>query len=334
MSTLSREVVLLLPGQGSQHAGMAGGLYGNDPAFTAHVDAALELFGNADELRADWLAANPRVPIDDVTRAQPLLFCVDYALGRMLLDNGVRPAALLGHSVGELAAAVLADVLELADAVAFMRDRVDRLAPAPPGGMLTVAAPEHELRPFLARHGDVVVGAVNAPRQIVLSGFDEPLQAIADELRGKGFTVLPVAARTAFHSPALAPLFADTTPYDGRAVRAPRIPMWSSVTTELLDEAAVRNPALWARQPVAPVLFWPTLDKLLATGGYLLVEAGPGQGLATLARRHPEVRRGNSAVTALLPARPGPPEADRAAVARAFEQIRTETGERSESACG
>jgi [acyl-carrier-protein] S-malonyltransferase len=324
MSTLSRQVVLLFPGQGSQYAGMAAGLYGSDPAFTAHVDTALGRFGNGDELRTDWLATRPRVPIDDVTRAQPLLFCLDYALGRMLLDNGVRPAALLGHSVGELAAAVLAGVLELTDAAAFMRDRVERLAPAPPGGMLTVAAPEHELRPFLARHTDVVVGAVNAPRQTVLSGFDEPLQAIANELRDKGFTVLPVAARTAFHSPALAPLFEDTTPYGGRRVHAPRIPMWSSVTTERLDEAAVRDPALWARQPVAPVLFWPTLDKLLATGRYLLVEAGPGQGLATLARQHPEVRRGDSAVTAVLPARPGAPEADRAALAHALEQIRTE----------
>ncbi|GAA3755906.1 hypothetical protein GCM10022402_38020 [Salinactinospora qingdaonensis] len=284
---------------------MATDLYAHDSSFAATVDTVLDLFDDA-ELRADWLSERPRVPIGDVTRAQPLLFTMDYALARLVLDRGVRPAALLGHSVGELVAAVLAEVFSLQDAVAIMRDRVRRLADGPRGGTLTVAAGVQEIRPILGKHPEVAIAAVNAPRQTAIAGLDTPLRAAEAELRAAGFTVLPVAARTAFHSPALAPLLEGLSPYESCARGDPRIPLWSSATTHPLDAAAVRDDAMWARQPMAPVLFWAALDRLVTTNGPVhLVDVGPGQGLATVARRHPDVQRGHSTVTALLPARRG-----------------------------
>ncbi|MFA7761408.1 acyltransferase domain-containing protein [Streptomyces sp. NRRL S-448] len=321
MGSRTRTLVLLFPGQGAQHVRMAAGLYGHDPVFSATVDDVLERFGDADRLRSDWLSERPSVHIDDVRLAQPLLFTIGYALGRMLLSQGVRPAALLGHSVGELVAATLAEVFSLGDAVTLMRDRVDRLQATPPGGMLTVSAAEHELAPVLARHPDVAVGAVNAPRQIALAALDGPLRAVEEELRAAGFTARRVAATTAFHSPVLAPLFTDPQPLSGFSLGSPRIPLWSAFTTEPVGSP---DPGLWSDQPAAPVLFWPTLDKLLGSGRYLLADVGPGQGLATLARRHPEVQAGHSAVTALLPARPGAPEDERASVHRCLQVLRAE----------
>ncbi|PRH80473.1 polyketide synthase [Streptomyces solincola] len=321
MRSDSRELVLLFPGQGVQHARMAAGLYRHDPVFTETVDDVLERFGDAERMRADWLSERPSTPVDDVALAQPLLFTTGYALGRMLLDGGVRPAALLGHSVGELVAATLAGVFDLGDAVTLMRDRVARLRATPPGGMLTVSATAHDLAPVLARHPQVAVGAVNAPRQIALAGLDGPLEAAERDLRAAGFTVRRVAATTAFHSPVLAPLFTDPRPLPDFRLGRPRIPLWSAFTTE---PVTAPDPAMWADQPAAPVLFWPTLDKLLRTGRYLLADVGPGQGLATPARRHPEVQAGRSAVTALLPARPGPPEAERAAVQRFLRVLQDE----------
>lgn len=319
-----REPVLLFPGQGAQHARMAAGLYGADPVFSATVDRVLELFADDGRLRDTWLAADPGPELHHVTRAQPLLFTIGYALGRMVLSWGVRPAALLGHSVGELVAATLAGIFELPDAVAVMRDRVERLAATPAGGMVTVAATEPEIRTVLSRHPAVAVGAVNAPRQTVLAGFREPIEEVSRDLRAGGFTVLSVAATSAFHSPALLPLFSDPGPLGAIALHPPRIPMWSAFTVGEVAGAAVQDRPMWATQPVAPVWFWPTLDKLLRSGRYFVTEVGPGQSLATVARRHPEVKRGTSAVGALLPVRPGPVAADIESVHRWVAQFRGE----------
>ncbi|RCV48674.1 polyketide synthase [Marinitenerispora sediminis] len=312
-----RPVALLLPGQGAQHVRMAAGLYPHEPVFSAAMDEVFTAMGeDGTRLRADWVAERPTVPIDHVTRSQPLLFAVDYALGRLVASWGIRPAALLGHSIGEMAAAALAGVFDLSDAAGIVLDRVRRLLQAPPGGMLAVAAAPGELGPHL--HGDVVVGAVNAPRQTVLAGPREPLAAVAAALAERGFTCRPVPSLVAFHSPAVAAATAGAEQLLASVrVRPPDIPVYSGYTAAPLRAAQIADPGFWARQPVAPVLFWPALDALLGDGAFLLVEAGPGQGLTQVARRHPAVRAGRSAVLPLLPARLGPPRADRQAVAAA-----------------
>ncbi|WP_203612753.1 acyltransferase domain-containing protein, partial [Amycolatopsis sp. SID8362] len=112
-----RGLVLLLPGQGSQYPGMAVALYEREPVFAAAADEFFAAMGPEGKLvRDDWLGDSPGVPIDDGLRAQPLLFAIGYGIGRVLLDRGLRPARLIGHSVGELAAAALAGVFDLAAA--------------------------------------------------------------------------------------------------------------------------------------------------------------------------------------------------------------------------
>ncbi|MEU1516830.1 acyltransferase domain-containing protein [Streptomyces sp. NPDC005811] len=318
-------VALLLPGQGSQHPRMAAGLYGHEPVFTAAMDAFFDAAGpEGGPLREDWLTERPATDLDHVTRSQPLLFAVDHALGRVALSRGVRPAALLGHSIGELAAATLAGVFGVRDATGLVLDRVRRLAGAPPGGMLAVAASTAEVTPYLS--GDVVVGAVNAPRQTVLAGPDGPLDKVDRTLREAGFTCRRVPSLSAFHSPLLEPACRGAAARFAAVDRStPSLPVHSAYTGAPLTESDIDDPAFWARQPVAPVLFWPALEGLLATGDHLLVEVGPGQGLSQVARRHPAVRRGTSEVISLLPARPGPPEADRTALDSAMARL-TEAG--------
>lgn len=172
-----RPVALLLPGQGSQYRRMAAGLYAAEPVFAEAVDEVLGAMGaEGARMHADWLAERPELPVDHVLRAQPLLFAVDYALGRLVTSWGIRPVALLGHSIGEMAAATLAGVFTVRDAARVVLDRVTRLTAAPPGGMLAVAESAASLEPFL---GDgVVVGAVNAPRQTVLGGPEDALRAV------------------------------------------------------------------------------------------------------------------------------------------------------------
>jgi acyl transferase domain-containing protein len=314
-------LALLLPGQGAQHPQMAVGLYGHERAFTEAMDSVFDVLGaHGAAIRSDWLSERPEVCIDHVTRAQILLFAVDFAVGVQLCAWGVRPAAMLGHSAGEMAAAALAGVFELADVVELMWDRVNRLAAAPPGGMLAVAASVERVAGYLG--GDVVVGAVNAPRQVILAGPTGPLEEVAARLRADGLTYRPVPSSTAFHSPMLAPLAEKAVPLLARLpVRAPAIPVYSGYLAAPLTDEVVRDPRFWASHPSAPVLFWPALNALLSGGDYLLVEAGPGQGLASIARQHPSVTRGRSRVAAALPARPSGGEADRAALRELAERL-------------
>nr|WCI13851.1 LaxE [Streptomyces setonensis] len=317
-----RPVALLLPGQGSQHAGMATGLYEWEPVFTEAMDTVFDELGAAgSRLRDDWLAEQPGIPLDHVTRAQPLLFAIDHALARMVRAWGLQPAALLGHSVGELAAGVLAEVLDVRAAARIIWDRAERLALLPPGGMLAIAATATELEPFL--RDDVVVAAVNAPRQTMLAGPAEPLAEITLELRAAGYTCRDVRATTAFHSPAVRSAVSDEI-YAGVRLNAPRVPLWSAYSAAPLTPELAADADFWAQHPVAPVLFGPALDALLESADLMLLETGPGQGLAGLARRHSRVRRGASTVTALLPAAPRGADADRDAVRDAAARLRAE----------
>jgi acyl transferase domain-containing protein len=108
------------------------------------------------------------------------------------------------------------------------------------------------------------------------------------------------------------------------ALHPPRLPLYSAYTGDLLAARTATDPGFWARHPVDPVLFWPTLDRLLRDRDVMLLDASPGQSLAASARRHPAVRAGQSDVVGLLPARPGPPDADRDAVRAALARVRAE----------
>ncbi|MGW1980593.1 acyltransferase domain-containing protein [Streptomyces sp. NPDC001889] len=321
-----RPVVLLFPGQGAQQPAMAAGLYGWEPHFTAALDRVFtELGPEGARLRDRWLAGDADPAMDDAPQSQPLLFGIGYALGRMVLDWGITPAALLGHSVGELVAATLSGVFTLPDALWVLRDRVAGAAGTGPGGMLAVAASAEDLVPYLPVGGRVTVAAVNAPRQTLLAGPEPELRAVEARLRADGRTCRRAASHQAFHSPVM-----DGVARLGRPLVAaarpgpPSWPLYSAYLPGLLDAGRAVDPEFWARQIADPVLFWPALDALLATGGHLLVEAGPGQGLSAIARLHRTVRTGDSAVAPLLPARSGTAAADRRALLGAAGRIWTE----------
>ncbi|WP_210751207.1 acyltransferase domain-containing protein [Nocardiopsis alborubida] len=319
---LPSPVALLLPGQGAQHVRMAAGLHGEVPTFTEAVEEVFAAMGREGRaLRSDWLSARPRVHIDHATRAQPLLFAVDYGLCRLLLGQGVRPAALLGHSMGEVVAAVVAGVFSLEDACALALDRVERVLRAPAGGMAAVSATPRELEPHL--HSGVAVGGVNAPRQTVLAGPETGLDTVLGQLRERGFSLRRIPSLTGFHSPLLDEVLKGSEDlFEGVRTRAPEIPVYSGYTAALLTADQAGDPSFWAGQPAAPVMFWPALERLLADGPFTLVEAGPGQGLSQLARRHPAVRAGHSAVLSMLPARPGTAEDDLRSVRTTLEKLR------------
>ncbi|MFC4612667.1 acyltransferase domain-containing protein [Streptomyces maoxianensis] len=322
MTQPAQPVVLMFAGQGAQHPRMAAGLYGREDTFSTWMDEAFRLFeDDGARLRSEWLAPAPSPMFDDVSVAQPLLYAVNHALGRMLLDRGLSPVAMLGHSVGELAAATLAGVLEFAEGIRLMRGRMAQFADTPPGGMLAVAASVEEVADVLGPQ--VHLAAVNASRQLLLAGEREPLDNAARILGGRGLVCRDVMARQAFHSPVVAGAVAASLP-DWRSVRLtpPRLTVYSAYTQGVLGEREARDPEFWAGQASATVYFAPTLTTVLTEQpDCLLVEAGPGNSLSTLARRQPAVATGRSAVLALLPDRCRGDEADIQAVEAAERRL-------------
>ncbi|WP_267934848.1 acyltransferase domain-containing protein [Saccharothrix sp. S26] len=297
-----QNVSLIFPGQGAQHHGMGVGLYRDEPVFRAAMDsffAALDTDG--DQLRDEWLSAVPGPLFDDASRAQPLLFGLGYSLGAAVIARGVTPSSLIGHSVGELAAAAVAKVFDVGDAGRIMAGRSRAMTKTVPGGMVAVAGAVGDVVPHLV--GDVVVGAVNTPRQVVLTGPAEELQAVVRALTAHGFACQPARARQAFHSPVCAGAAVEfEAAFDGVRLSTPEITVVSTRTGLPVGPEQARTPEFWAAQLALPVQFWAALDTLLAVDGtHVLLEAGPGGSCAAMTRRHPAVREKRAKVLPLLP---------------------------------
>jgi acyl transferase domain-containing protein len=304
------DVALVFPGQGAQQPRMGADLYGVEPTFTAVMD---EFFaaGGADgpALRDAWLSERPGPEFDDCTRAQPLLFAVGAALAFAVIARGLRPTVLVGHSVGELAAAAVAGVFGIADGSRIMAARTAALAAGAPGGMLAVAANVERLREVfgggLAEHG-LSVAAVNSPYQTVVSGSAAALRAAERTLTAEVVACRPVKARQAFHSPLCAEAAIRCAELLRRVdLRPPAITIRSTCTARDVTDAEAATPEFWSAQLAEPVLFWPVMDDLLGSGRRrVILEAGPKGGCTAVLPLHPGVRSGTHVVLPLLPAAP------------------------------
>jgi acyl transferase domain-containing protein len=307
-------VAMLLPGEGAQHHRMAVGIYEHDPVATEAIDEVLDLMGaEGSRVRADWLAETPLLSPHHPMRALPMVFAVDYALVKVLLAWGIRPGVLVGQGVGELAAAVLAGVMTLADAVDMLTAVAFELLAAPAGGALAVAAGAAEAAPHLDR--EVSLAADNGPGQIIVSGVDGALRRTEQSLRTVGISCMRVRAAAAYRSHVAVPACeAGMNVLRGKDLRAPSRPLLSTTTAAPVSAEEATDPAFWAYQPSRPVRLRETLNLLFAGGAYRCITAGPGQGLSSLVRRHIAVATGTSSVSSLLCARPRNADDDRRTV--------------------
>ncbi len=283
-------VAFLLSGQGSQHPGMAAGLYEAEDTFREQVDLACDLLlprigldlrsllfpapGSEEEARR-------RLARTELT--QPALFVVEHALARQWMAWGVRPAALLGHSVGEYVAACLAGVFSLEDALTLVAERGRLMGEMAPGAMLAVSLSEEQVTPYLGP--DLSLAAVNGPARSVVSGPEEAVAALEVTLAEHGVQRRRLHTSHAYHSammePALEPYLEQL-----RRVRlqAPRIPFVSNVTGRWITAEEATDPGYWVRQLRGTVRFADGVAELLREPGRALVEVGPGNALTTLAR--------------------------------------------------
>ena len=285
-----RDVAFLFSGQGSQYANMTRGLYDAEPRFRAQVDRCCEalvphlgldlrtlLFPAAGEEEAAGRE------LGRTQHTQPALFVVEYALARLLDASGVRPAAMLGHSVGEYVAACLAGVFSLEDALRIVTVRGRLIGSLPEGsGMMAVALSEPEVGPLL--DDGVSIAVVNAPELVVVAGPSEALDALKEDLRKRKVAARALHTSHAFHSAQMDPILAEFEA-EMRSVElgAPAIPVVSCTTGTRLTDDEARDPGYWVRHIREPVRFATGVGTLLAEDRALL-EVGPGQALTSLAK--------------------------------------------------
>jgi len=284
----SPRIVFLFTGLGAQYVGMGRELYETQPVFRRALDRCAEVLQPLlDRPLLELLHQNGvecESFLNETRHAHPALFSLEYALSELLRSRGIRPAAVIGHSIGEYVAACVAGVFSIEDGLRLVAERA-RLIDALPctGAMVTILANESIVRQALEETGgDVSISAMNGPQNVAVSGVAEAVRALAAKLQAQRIWTIPVNDLHAFHSPLMQPMVNDFAMIASRIeYSTPRIPLLSNNTgTNVSDEVAGSD--YWCRHITSPVNYYGGLNSLFQEGYRLFLEVGPDPVLATM----------------------------------------------------
>ncbi|RFU11951.1 SDR family NAD(P)-dependent oxidoreductase [Rhodobacteraceae bacterium W635] len=289
------EITFMFPGGGAQYVNMARDLYETEPVFADWMDRGLDVLEpNLDvDIRSLWLPAPDRAEEAETQLMRPsvqlpLVMIVEYALAQLWISWGVRPRALIGHSMGENTAACLAGVLSFEDCIGLVHLRGQLMETVERGGMLSVALSPEALAPYLGEDLDLAV--VNGPDLTVASGPEAALDRLAGRLAAEEVHCQRIAIDIAAHSRLLDPILERFGAYL-RAIplHPPRIPVMSNRSGQILTDAEATDPDYWVAHLRGTVRFADGLATLAASPSRVYLEVGPGKALTSLAGQHPDI---------------------------------------------
>jgi acyl transferase domain-containing protein/acyl-CoA synthetase (AMP-forming)/AMP-acid ligase II/acyl carrier protein len=282
------KMALMFTGQGSQYPHMAAELYQHALTFRRFLDECCEAFAPHLEVPLLDYIYGEQADVDRLAQTnltQPATFALDYAVGRLLMAWGVQPDYMLGHSVGEYAAACLAGVFDLSDAAQLVAARGRLMHELPvSGGMAAVLMSESALQPFLEPYQDQLwIAGHNGSHQVV-AGHVAALERLLEQLRASGKTVKRLRVSHAFHTPLMTPMLdAFGRVLENVQFRSPERPIISNVTGELANQENL-GPDYWKHHILAPVRFEQSIRWAQQAGAQVFIEAGPDKTLASLTR--------------------------------------------------
>ena len=279
-------VVFLFTGQGSQYVNMARELYETQPVFKSILDECATLLEH--ELPQSFYSVlfddNQSVLLNQTQYAQPLLFSIEYALAQFWIHLGVVPQRLLGHSVGEFAAAVVAGVMTLPEALTLVsaRGRLMQALPEHQGGMLVLQV-SHSQALGMIEGTTIHIAGINAPNQIVVSGDLDSLARLKKRCDLEKIKATQLSVSHAFHSQHMLPMIqafreiAESIQY-----HKPKIPMVSTVTGQILSEITAHY---WCEQIISPVDYATAIRSTVMNEHQLYLEVGPSSALTALGQQ-------------------------------------------------
>lgn len=285
-----KPIVFMFPGQGAQYPNMGLELYRTESVFRKVVDQCLELLQShlsldlrtllfpteAEQVRAAEL-------LNETQYTQPALFVIEYALARLWMSWGIRPDAMVGHSVGEYVAACLSGVFALEDALMLIAQRGKLIQSLSKGSMLAVSATEKEIQPYL-REG-IAIAAVNSPTALVLSGPTHCLDELQKQLDEQDVAARRLHTSHAFHSAMMEPILAPFAEIvDSCRRHAPKIPFLSNLTGAWVTPEEATSAAYWKNHLRGTVRFCQNVQHLMQQDS-LFLEIGPGHTLSTFVKQ-------------------------------------------------
>ena len=286
-------VVFMFPGQGAQYVNMGAELYRTERVFKEAIDQCAAilvphlgfdlrqvLFPSAEKVKtAEELLVQTR-------NTQPALFVIEYALASLWMSWGVKPRAMIGHSVGEYVAACLAGVFTLEEALGVVAGRAQLVQAQPGGAMLAIRKPERDVAELLT--GPLSIAAVNSPSLCVVSGALDAVVELESRLKDQGVAARRLQTSHAFHSPMMEPVMEPLTRlFEKVSLHKPSTPYISNVTGTWITDSEAMDPKYWASHLRQTVRFADGVGELFKDPDVVALEVGPGQSLSGFASQHP-----------------------------------------------
>lgn len=300
-----REVVFMFSGQGAQYVNMAQDLYNQEPIFRETIDACAEHL--QPYLEADIRdLLYPSVADEAVAQAlaqtaitQPALFVIEYALAKLWQAWGIKPQAMVGHSVGEYVAACLAGVFSLEDGLKLITKRGQLMQSLPPGSMLAVSLSPAEVEPLLK--DNLTVAVVNHPAMCVIAGKIKAVKALQQTLADQHIEASLLHTSHAFHSAMMQPILEPFIEFitNNITLNPPNVPYLSNVTGTWITAKQATDPTYWATHLRQTVQFAANVAELAKDPSLVLLEVGPGRTLSALAKQHPDKQAEQTVLTSL-----------------------------------